>query len=89
MFDPATGWSYGNAYWSNSTATQLARSGARTSDVAGRRSIYSQLQAYTLANGQYVPLVFAERVTALQNNVHGFATDPLEEWNLEDVWISK
>jgi peptide/nickel transport system substrate-binding protein len=87
MFDPAAGWQYGNGYYSDPTATQLARDGAATSDVATRRSLYSQLQTYTLANGPYVPLVFAERTTAVQNNVHGFATNSLEEWNLEDAWL--
>ena len=89
MFDPAAGWQYGNGYWSDATAADLAKAGANTPDAAKRQSIYSQLQAYTLANGPYVPLVFAERVTAVQNTVQGFATNSMETWDLEDVWLSK
>jgi peptide/nickel transport system substrate-binding protein len=89
MFIPADGWAAGNAFWNDPTAIQLATTAAATNDVAKARDLYSQLQKYALANGPFVPLVFADLLTALRNPVHGFATNPLAWWNLEDVWMAK
>jgi peptide/nickel transport system substrate-binding protein len=75
--------------WVDPKAIDLINRANGTLDEAERTKLYSELQAYCMENGPFVPLTVGDQLSAVRDNVKGFSTLPTGWWLLQDVWLSQ
>lgn len=80
---------FNNSFFADPAVDRLSEQALQTYDQARRASLYAQIQRRLNQDLPYVPLVWEQRIYAVNTDLHGFAPEPIysDFWNVQDWQI--